>query len=68
MIYMYFIIISARFIILLQADDNRNIPAAPPRMDSLLVCAQVDKFCQQMTELTAENMGKLLLSQGMLPK
>ncbi|EDM16287.1 eukaryotic translation initiation factor 3, subunit 3 gamma, isoform CRA_g [Rattus norvegicus] len=38
---------------------------APARMDSLLIAGQINTYCQNIKEFTAQNLGKLFMAQAL---
>ncbi|XP_064605529.1 LOW QUALITY PROTEIN: eukaryotic translation initiation factor 3 subunit H-A-like [Liolophura sinensis] len=37
----------------------------PPRLDSLLIAGQIDNYCQQISEFSAQSFGKLFMSESL---
>ncbi|XP_022351686.1 eukaryotic translation initiation factor 3 subunit H-like [Enhydra lutris kenyoni] len=40
-------------------------PQPPARMDSLLIAGQINTYCQNIKEFTAQNLGKLFMAQAL---
>ncbi|KAG8570219.1 hypothetical protein GDO81_011157 [Engystomops pustulosus] len=40
-------------------------PLPPPRMDSLLIAGQIDKYIQNVKECTSQNLGKLFMAEAL---
>lgn len=37
----------------------------PPRLDSLLIAGQIDNYCQQISEFSAQSFGKLFMAESL---
>lgn len=40
-------------------------PQPPARMESLLIAGQINTYCQNIKEFTAQNLGKLFMAQAL---
>ncbi|KAF4076076.1 hypothetical protein AMELA_G00226300 [Ameiurus melas] len=40
-------------------------PPPPPRVDTLLIAGQINNYCQNVKEFTAQNLGKLFMAEAL---
>ncbi|XP_068180536.1 eukaryotic translation initiation factor 3 subunit H [Antennarius striatus] len=52
---------------LLEEDISKMFkpPQPPPRMDTLLIAGQINNYCQNVKELTSQNLGKLFMVEAL---
>lgn len=50
-----------------EEDINKLFKPVPPpsRLDALLVCGQINTYCQQMSQFASQNIGKLFIAEAL---